>query len=491
MSDKRDSPIEWQALLADRSWLQRLSRSLARDAHEADDVVQDASLAALRAGRVRHDNVRDARSWFSGVLRNRARRIQRGSDRRARREANRPRADSEPSTDEVLERIECQRVILEEVTRLPEAYRDVVLARFFEGRSLAEFARSARLADSTVRTRQKRALERLRDRLSKRFGTRLLPSLLLAGGGRDGLSSTLAPWLHSTASVATTTTTILMKWTLALGLVFAGLGGLWSWNVLVSRLDGATSARPDDAPALSEEPERSEFGQDDARRSAWASDTRVSIPTAPAPEADSADVLRSEPVPGGDTLSAYLDRVSSSFLTPQPDLMEANALVGRLLEEAVILDDSIERDEELGTVEGTIALGDSGLEASFRSERGSVRIELQSRAASEDFFMRDITWGFQDAGTHAEGAWGGIQFHPDSHRKSSELLGPDEERFVGWSYGVDTAGTRAEPITMRRAAFGAGFRIGRMEESEPIREDGLYDTSAWDGWQRLMAPHLR
>src|SRR5690349_9595020 len=100
--------------LADVQWLGRLARRLAADADDADDLTQEALVAAwsqpAREGA--------QRPWLVAVLRNRLRMLARTRGRRDARED----ASEAPSTferpDAELERIELLRVLLTELEAL-------------------------------------------------------------------------------------------------------------------------------------------------------------------------------------------------------------------------------------------------------------------------------------------------------------------------------------------------------------------------------------
>jgi DNA-directed RNA polymerase specialized sigma24 family protein len=87
--------------------LRRLAARHAPTAADADDLLQDALLVALAAGRADLDQPAD-RAWLAGVLRNQARMAARGAHRRRRREARwqteRP-TPSEPSVEPPLPRL--------------------------------------------------------------------------------------------------------------------------------------------------------------------------------------------------------------------------------------------------------------------------------------------------------------------------------------------------------------------------------------------------
>ncbi|MEM9801598.1 MAG: sigma factor, partial [Planctomycetota bacterium] len=102
-----DPETAWNDQVA---WLQRLARRLVRDECLADDMAQEAVLAALRAGRA------DApRAWWIGVVRNLARDEARSAGRRRAREESVFRAADAPPTHEVVGEAEAQRRISDAV----------------------------------------------------------------------------------------------------------------------------------------------------------------------------------------------------------------------------------------------------------------------------------------------------------------------------------------------------------------------------------------
>ena len=76
----RPSPSA-EALLQHVGFLRGLARAITANASDADDVVQDTLIAALE----RSEPPRNARSWLSAVLRNRAARRRRAEVREKRR----------------------------------------------------------------------------------------------------------------------------------------------------------------------------------------------------------------------------------------------------------------------------------------------------------------------------------------------------------------------------------------------------------------------
>ena len=171
---------EVSALLAQTEWIRALARGLAADVHLAEDLVQDAWVAALE--RPPRDD-RPLRGWLATVLRNRWRDLGRERGWRERRERAAARDEALPSAHELVERAAVQRTLVEAVLELEEPYRSTVLLRFFEGLPQREIARRTSTSVATVNSRLTRALERLRERLAR-------------GGGRTAWLQALAPLLR-------------------------------------------------------------------------------------------------------------------------------------------------------------------------------------------------------------------------------------------------------------------------------------------------------
>lgn len=126
------------------SELLRLARRHSRRADEAEDLVQDALLAAVAAGR--DVDAAASRPWLAGVIRHRATFAARGAARRTRRETQwqlsaPATAATEPSAS------------LDEVLRgLPSSLKSVA-ALAFTGHSRREIAYLLRLNDTALRQR--------------------------------------------------------------------------------------------------------------------------------------------------------------------------------------------------------------------------------------------------------------------------------------------------------------------------------------------------
>ncbi len=168
--------ITEQALLENRDFLRALARGLLRDEHAADDVVQQAYLAALerppRAGSY-------LKSWLVSVVRNLAFNCLKREGERAGREDLAARDLSEDTEERDLEQ---QQLVLESVRALRQPYRTTIHLRYFRDLSPSEIAVAQDTSIATVKTRLRRGLEILRAELDRRHG-----------GSRAEWSSALAP----------------------------------------------------------------------------------------------------------------------------------------------------------------------------------------------------------------------------------------------------------------------------------------------------------
>jgi RNA polymerase sigma-70 factor (ECF subfamily) len=209
-------------LLLHATWLRRLARHLVRDDAEAEDVVQDTWVAATRRP---PEAGRPARPWLAEVLRNFARMRRRGDHRRREREAATVTRETAEATtaDDLLERMQLQRLVAELILELEEPYRSTLLLRFYEERTATEIARRDGVAAATVRWRLKEGLARLRARLDERHqGQRRAWVLLMAP-----MAPGLTPGLLAKGALLMQVKTKLALVVGALLLLLLAGGALW------------------------------------------------------------------------------------------------------------------------------------------------------------------------------------------------------------------------------------------------------------------------
>jgi RNA polymerase sigma-70 factor, ECF subfamily len=123
---------------------------------DADDLVQDVFLAALRKlGSLREPAAFEG--WLLAIARNRANDFH----RRARESDELPEEIRDSSGKEDRE----ARAALETIRSLPEAYRETLILRFVEGMTGPEIAARTGLTPGSVRVNLHRGMKQLRERL--------------------------------------------------------------------------------------------------------------------------------------------------------------------------------------------------------------------------------------------------------------------------------------------------------------------------------------
>ncbi len=187
--NSRESRIE--NLLVHDAFIRALARSLLADRGAAEDVAQDAWVALLERKKTK---VGSLPRWISGIVRNLAKKNRRSEARRRTREETAARSEGVPSAAEILEREAARSRIVAAVLALEEPYRSTVLLRYFEDLPPRAIARRQGVPVETVRTRIKRALAMLRDKLDREYGDRAVwCAVLLPLARRPSIPSLIAP----------------------------------------------------------------------------------------------------------------------------------------------------------------------------------------------------------------------------------------------------------------------------------------------------------
>jgi len=173
------SRIDPEALLAHRAFVRALVRRLVGDPHDADDVVQETWVAALRGAPARP---RSLRAWLARVARNLSLRHARGEARRRRRELGAAAPEAARGPAETLERVAAEHAVVAALLELDEPYRGTLLQHFYDDLAPRAIAARTGVPAATVRTRLKRGLDMLRARLDRRHGGRRAWAAPLAAG---------------------------------------------------------------------------------------------------------------------------------------------------------------------------------------------------------------------------------------------------------------------------------------------------------------------
>ncbi len=168
-----------EELLAQRDFVRRLAGSLIRDESTAEDITQQACLAAMARppGRLGSPRV-----WLRKVVRGLTVDFFRREERRGRREKAVARPEGVPSSEEIAQREEIRRKVVEAVDKLEEPYGSAVILRYYEDLSVEEIARRLHVSNEAVKKRIQRGLAKLRARLDAEFH-----------GNRDSWCLALAP----------------------------------------------------------------------------------------------------------------------------------------------------------------------------------------------------------------------------------------------------------------------------------------------------------
>jgi RNA polymerase sigma-70 factor (ECF subfamily) len=149
----------------------RLARYLMRNDSDADDVVQEAFLRALKYfGGFRGEGVSQSRAWLLAIVRNMAhtwrRRLHTGSSTTEFDETVHSEAIADEHPGSALSRRGLRETLAEVLDRLPPEFREVIVLREMEGLSYKEISEVADVPVGTVMSRLSRARKRLQEALS-------------------------------------------------------------------------------------------------------------------------------------------------------------------------------------------------------------------------------------------------------------------------------------------------------------------------------------
>lgn len=240
-------PASVEELLAHEGFLRGLVRGIVRGEAEVDDVVQETWATALEKP---PKSPGALRAWLGRVARNVAFGRRRAEARRARRETVAARPEGVPSPLEILERESLRRKLVQTVLALDAVYRDPIVLRWFEGLSVVEVATRLGVPEGTAKTRLRRGLARLRERLDERHGgdrgAWMAAILPLAGSDARWLETTSrappAPFASPVAKVA------------CAALALVAVAGVAAWFALPGTDPASSDDHPAASPSASAEP---------------------------------------------------------------------------------------------------------------------------------------------------------------------------------------------------------------------------------------------
>ena len=155
----------------------RLARYLTQNDSDADDVVQEAFLRALKYfGGFRGEGAGQSRAWLLAIVRNMAhtwrRRLHIGSSTMEFDETVHSEAIADEDPGSALSRSDLRETLAEVLDRLPPEFREVIVLREIEGLSYKEISEVADVPVGTVMSRLSRARKRLQEALSASDGER-------------------------------------------------------------------------------------------------------------------------------------------------------------------------------------------------------------------------------------------------------------------------------------------------------------------------------
>ncbi len=218
MASTAHSSTDVDLLLAQTDWLRRLAGRLVADAGAADDLAQDALVAALEHRPRTGGSAEQLRAWLGRVARNTARLQYRRLVRRRARERFTARPAAVSSTAEVVAHGAQLRAVLDAALALAEPYRSAVLLAYQEGLAAPEIAVRTGVTPAAARQRVSRGLARMRARLDAQHGgkrqrwARALAPVAVAGPARGALLGVSLMSTKALVAVAAAVSFAVLVW---------------------------------------------------------------------------------------------------------------------------------------------------------------------------------------------------------------------------------------------------------------------------------------
>ena len=217
-------------------------RQLLRHRHDADDAFQATFLVLVRKARsIRVDE--SLAPWLCSVAYRTARRAREIAARYRPMDAVRIEEPAGPSPDDTYH-FDLRPLLHEELNRLPDKFRDVIVLCHLEGKSHEEAAQLLRWPIGTVSSRLSRGRRLLRSRLERR-GLEVSPAILSANWLAGPPTAIGPPLLESTVAAAIGSATAPEVSALVLSLTHGVLKIMWLRKLrtisLVALLVGGTT----------------------------------------------------------------------------------------------------------------------------------------------------------------------------------------------------------------------------------------------------------
>jgi RNA polymerase sigma factor (sigma-70 family) len=301
--DSTDDTLRPDELLAQLGWVRALARSLVADPDVTDDVLQQVCLLALQQAPREARGGPRLRAWLAAVTRSLARRSARSDARRLRREQAAAQPEALPDTADIAAHREALRHLVDAVTSLEEPYYSVIVARYFDGREVAEIAARRGASAAAVRQQLSRARQQLRARLQSLLADDrqawLRAALPVAAFPDPSAVSSAAPLPCSLAGAGATPLAghfggLLVAKKLAVGLVLVVCLLLGTWYGL--RAGDRAASPPMPGPSIASDVPHGGAarlpGPSAATASALDAAEPVSVPATPATASPDGETLR-------------------------------------------------------------------------------------------------------------------------------------------------------------------------------------------------------